>query len=247
MVKGKNIVITGCYQGIGRETLETFAREGANVVACSLVNDYEFTEFCTRLRNEYEVKIYQIYFDMMQNDSIKDAAREIQKLKIEIDGVVNIAGINRDALFGMISLQDMLDTFQVNFFSQIIFTQYMVKIMQKYGKCGSIVFTSSIAALDGSKGQVTYSASKAALVGATKSLAIELGDKGIRVNAIAPGVIRTPMTEKLPDEVVCRQLRRMDIEHLGEAKDVANLCLYLSSDLSSHVTGQVIRVDGGIA
>jgi len=247
MVKGKNVVITGCYQGIGHETARVFAENGANIIACSYKQDDEFDDYCKQLAVEYGVSIWPIYFDMLDSNSIKEAAREIQKLKIGIDGVVNIAGINRDALFSMISYQDMIDTFQVNFFSQIIFTQYMVKLMQKYKKKGSLVFTSSIAALDGTAGQVTYAASKAALIGAVKSLAIELGDSGIRVNAIAPGVIKTPMTEKLSTERIEAAVRKMDIAHLGEAEDVANTILFLISDMSSHVTGQVIRVDGGIA
>lgn len=246
MLAGKNIVITGCLQGIGRETLKTFAENRANVFACAYRQDEEFEHFCKCLAAENNVQIIPIYFDMMDNVAIKDAASHIHKTKMEINGLVNIAGINKDAYFNMVTVQDMQDTFQVNFFSQIIFSQYIVKIMQRYKTNGSIVFTSSVAALDGSVGQTSYSASKAALIGAMRSMAIELGGNGIRVNTVAPGVIKSPMTDKLSDDLKKERMKKMDIPRLGEAAEVANLYLYLISDLSSHVTGQLIRIDGGM-
>ncbi|MBQ9581136.1 MAG: SDR family oxidoreductase, partial [Synergistaceae bacterium] len=142
--------------------------------------------------------------------------------------------------------QDLLDTFQVNFFSQIILSQYIVKLMQRKKTQGSIVFTSSISALDGNEGQLSYAASKAALIGAMRTMALELGKTGIRVNAIAPGVIKSPMTDKLSEELIEKKINTMDIPRLGEAEEVVNLCMFLMSDLSSHISGQVIRVDGGI-
>lgn len=246
MLTGKNIVVTGCLQGIGKETLITFAENGANVFACAYKQDEEFDVFCKELCDKHSVQIYPIYFDMMDNASIKEAAKSIQKSKMEIHGLVNIAGINRDAFFNMITYQDMADTFQVNFYSQIILSQYIVKIMQRYKTQGSIVFTSSITALDGNAGQVAYGASKAALLGAMRSMALELGGMGIRVNAVCPGVIKTPMTEALPVEIIAQKEKTMEIPRLGEAREVANTFMYLVSDLSTHVSGQTIRVDGGI-
>jgi 3-oxoacyl-[acyl-carrier protein] reductase len=140
----------------------------------------------------------------------------------------------------------MLDTFQVNFFSQIVFTQYIVKLMQRKQIAGSIVFTSSITALDGNEAQLSYGASKAALIGAMKTMALELGKTGIRVNAIAPGVIETPMTAALDGSVIDKKVKSMDIPRLGKASEVAELYMFLMSDLSSHISGQTIRVDGGI-
>lgn len=246
MLAGKNIVVTGCLQGIGKETLRMFAQNGANVFACSYKQEEAFEIFCSELANKNGVQIIPVYFDMFDNASIKEAVKVIQKSKMEIHGLVNIAGINRDAFFNMITYQDMVDTFQVNVFSQIILSQYIVKLMQRKQTIGSIVFTSSVTAMDGNEGQVTYGASKAALIGAMKSMALELGKTGIRVNAIAPGVIKTPMTDKLEDSVIEKKIKTMDIPRLGEASEVAELYLYLMSDLSSHVSGQVIRVDGGI-
>lgn len=246
MVAGKNVVITGCLQGIGRKTVEVFAANGANVFACAYRQDDEFETFCSELSGKHNVAIYPVYFDMMDNTAVKDAVKVIQQAKVEIHGLVNIAGINKDAYFGMITYQDMLDTFQVNFFSQIVLSQYIVKLMQRKETQGSIVFTSSITAMDGNTGQMTYGASKAALIGATKTMALELGKTGIRVNAVAPGVIKTPMTDKLSEEIVNKKIKVMDIPRLGMAEEVSNLYMFLISDLSSHISGQVIRIDGGI-
>ena len=246
MIKDKNIVITGCLQGIGRATLKTFAENGANVFACAYKQTEEFENYCKELEEKNNVSIMPLYFDMMDNASIKNAIKSIQSQKVEIHGLVNIAGINKDALFNMVTYQDMIDTFQVNFFSQIILSQYIVKLMQRRKTSGSIVFTSSITALDGNEGQLSYGASKAALIGAMKTMALELGKYDIRVNAIAPGVIKTPMTEALNDEVIETKVKTMDIPRLGEPSEVADLYAFLMSDLSSHISGQTIRVDGGI-
>lgn len=246
MLSNKNIVVTGCLQGIGKATLDKFAKNGANIFACAYQQNEEFEGFCDALAKENGVQVIPIYFDMADIASVKEAAKSIQKFKMEIHGLVNIAGINRDAYFNMISYQDMVDTFQVNVYSQIILSQYIVKLMQRYKTEGSIVFTSSITALDGNAGQVTYGASKAALLGAMRSMALELGTNGIRVNAVCPGVIKTPMTEKLSQEVIESKEKMMEIPRLGEADEVADVFMYLMSDLSTHISGQTIRVDGGI-
>lgn len=246
MLSNKNIVVTGCLQGIGKATLEKFAKNGANIFACAYQQNEEFEGFCDALAKENGVQVIPIYFDMADIASVKEAAKSIQKFKMEIHGLVNIAGINRDAYFNMISYQDMVDTFQVNVYSQIILSQYIVKLMQRYKTEGSIVFTSSITALDGNAGQVTYGASKAALLGAMRSMALELGTNGIRVNAVCPGVIKTPMTEKLSQEVIESKEKMMEIPRLGEADEVADVFMYLMSNLSTHISGQTIRVDGGI-
>ena len=246
LLRGKTFVITGCLQGIGKETLKVFAENGSNVFACSYKYDEEFESFCNDLAEKNDVKVVPVYFDMMDDDSIKKAAMAIQKEKMAINGLVNIAGMNKDAYFGMITSSDMTATFQVNVFAQITFTQYIAKMIKKNEDGGSILFTSSITAMDGNEGQTVYGASKAALIGAMKTMAIELGKNKIRVNAIAPGVIYSPMTQKLSQDIMNEKIRRMDIPELGSMTDVANLCMYLMSDYSSHVTGQVIRIDGGI-
>lgn len=249
MLEGKNIVVTGALQGIGRETVAKFAENGANVIACAYEKSVEFENYIRELSEKNNVDIIPVYFDMKDNESVKAGAKFIAGLKIDIHGLVNVAGISKDALFNMIRYDDLLQTFQVNFFSQIIFTQYIVKIMQrrkdKETEC-SIAFVSSLAAIYGSEGQVAYSASKAAIIGAVKSMAIELGKNKIRVNTIAPGVIKTTMTDKLNEEILANRIKCMDIPRLGEAEEVADLLMFLMSDLSKHINGQVIKIDGGM-
>lgn len=247
LVEGKTIVITGCLQGIGRSTLDVFCKNGANVFACAMYETEEFMNHVEELKRENDVKVIPVFFDMMDNQQIKDAARKIQKEKAPIDGLVNIAGLNRDALFPMVTTEQLQTTFQVNFFAQILFMQYIVKLMMRNPKqAETIVNIASIAGIEGNAGQLAYAASKAALIAATKTMALELGEKNIRVNAVAPGVIKTPMTDVLPEEVIARKMKHIELDRLGSPEEVANVIMYLSSDLSSHVTGQVIRVDGGI-
>lgn len=249
MLEGKNIVVTGALQGIGRETVAKFAENGANVIACAYEKNDEFENYMNELSVENHVDIIPVYFDMKENEAVKAGAKVIAGLKRDIHGLVNVAGINKDALFNMIRYDDLLETFQVNFFSQIVFTQYIVKMMQrrknKEMEC-SIAFTSSLAAIYGSEGQVAYSSSKAAIIGAVKSMAIELGKSKIRVNAIAPGVIKTSMTDKLNEEIISNRIKSLDIPRLGESEEVADLLMFLMSDLSKHITGQVIKIDGGM-
>lgn len=245
ILKGKTAVITGCLQGIGRATLDVFAQNGANVFACCQYEADEFIDHVKNLSKEYGVEIIPIYFDLMDDASIKQAAREIQKSKKAIDILVNIAGMTKDALFQMVTMDQMKMVFQINYFSQILFSQYMIKLMLKNGS-GSIINTSSISALDGNPGQLVYASSKAAIIAATKTMSAEFAPKGIRVNAIAPGIIDTAMTAIVPKEDIDRLMVKSNLNRMGLPVEVANVILYLASDLSSFVTGQTIRVDGGI-
>lgn len=244
-LQGKTAVITGCLQGIGRSTLDLFASNGANVFACVQANTDEFVEHASQLEKKHSVRIMPVAFDMASNDSIKSAVREIQKEKLTIDILVNIAGIAKDSIFPMVTLDQMQEVFQINFFSQIVLSQYISKFMLRQGR-GSIIFTSSITALDGNFGQLVYGASKAALIAAMKTMAIELGPKGVRVNAVAPGVIKTPMTEALIDNLLLEKMERSSLKRYGSPEEVAELLLFLASDESAYITGQTIRVDGGI-
>ncbi|HZK60798.1 MAG TPA: SDR family NAD(P)-dependent oxidoreductase [Anaerovoracaceae bacterium] len=245
ILSGKTAVVTGCLQGIGRATLDVFAQNGANVFACCQYETEEFTNHIKELSKETGVEIFEIYFDLMDDESIKQAAREIQKSKRTIDILVNIAGMTKDALFQMVTMDQLKTVFQVNYFSQILFSQYIIKLMLRNGS-GSVINTSSISALDGNPGQLVYASSKAAVIAATKTMSAELAPKGIRVNAIAPGVIDTAMTAIIPQEDMNRLMSKSNIKKVGTPIEVANVILYLASDLSSFVTGQTIRVDGGI-
>ncbi len=245
LLSGKNAVITGCLKGIGKSTLETFAKNGSNVWACALNPDEEFEALCQNLAEENKVWIKPVYFDMVNHEQIKSGLKQIASDKLPVHALVNIAGMTQDALFHMITMDQMKLIFEVNFFSQMYFTQFISKLMvrQKYG---SVIFISSISALDGSYGQLSYSASKAAIIGATKTLSVELADKGVRVNALAPGVIDTDMVKAVPSEIIQKRIDQMKIKRIGRADEVGKGALFLASDLSNYVTGQVIRIDGGI-
>ena len=246
MLTGKNAVITGTLQGIGKATLEFFASNGANVWACAQRQDDAFEAYCKGLAAKYGVWVKPVYFDLTDADAIKAAVKTIQSDKQPVDALVNIAGMARDAIFHMVSMETMKLVFEVNFFSQIQFSQYITKLMLRNPNPSSVVFVSSISAIDGNAGQLAYGSSKAALIGAMKTMSKELASKGIRVNAIAPGVIDTDMNKVVPQEVINEKIKTMDIKRLGKPSEVASTIAFLCSDLSRHITGQTIRIDGGI-
>ncbi len=246
MLSGKNIVITGTLQGIGRATLEFFASNGANVWACAMHPDDEFEVFCKKLADKNSVWVKPLYFNLLDCEEMRAAVKSIQSDKVPVDALINIAGMAKDAIFHMVSMETMKLVFDVNFFSQIQFSQYITKLMLRNTNSSSVVFVSSISAIDGNSGQLAYGSSKAALIGAMKTMSKELASKGIRVNCIAPGVINTDMNKVVPQEVIKEKIASMDIKRMGEPEEVASVLAFLASDLSKHITGQVIRIDGGI-
>jgi 3-oxoacyl-[acyl-carrier protein] reductase len=246
MLSGKNAVVTGALQGIGKATVEFFASNGANVWACALKSSVEFETFCRELESKYGVWVKPLYFDLTKADEMKAAVKSIQSDKKVVDALINIAGMTKDALFHMASMDTIKLIFEVNYFAQIQFSQYITKLMLRNPNSSSVVFVSSIIALDGNVGQLAYGSSKSALLGAMKTMSKELASKGIRVNAIAPGVINTDMNRIVPQDVLDDKIRQMDIKRLGEPEEVASVIAFLASDMSKHVTGQTIRIDGGI-
>jgi 3-oxoacyl-[acyl-carrier protein] reductase len=245
LLKGKNAIITGCLSGIGYETMSLFAKNGANVWACCQHENSEWLEQAREIANKNKVSITPVYFDFCDPDQIKSGFKTIMASKASVDVLVNIAGMTFDSLFHMVTMDQMRKVFEVNFFATILLTQLVTKLMLRQ-KNGSVISISSIAAIDGNIGQLSYSASKAALLGATKTLSAELAPSGIRINAIAPGVIKTEMTNKLPPNIIERLISSSHIKQLGMPEDVGNLIVFLASDMSKYITGQVIRIDGGI-
>jgi 3-oxoacyl-[acyl-carrier protein] reductase len=245
LLEGRNAVVTGCLKGIGRATLDLFTANGSNVWACGQYEDQEFSSHIESLKRQHNVEIIPVYFDLCNSESIKAAARIISSAKKPVDALVNIAGMTEDAFFHMVTMEQMKKVFEINFFSQMLLTQYITKLMLRVKK-GSVINISSVTGMDGNPGQLSYSASKAALIAATKTLSAELAPHGVRVNALAPGVIKTGMTADLQSETLTRLIDKSSLKHIGLPREVAGVIVFLASDLSSYITGQVIRVDGGI-
>ncbi|MBP3889428.1 MAG: SDR family oxidoreductase [Cellulosilyticum sp.] len=245
MLKDKNAIITGANRGIGKKTLEVFAAQGANIWACARKSNEEFEEYIAELSKTYDVIIEPIYFDLSDDEEIKKAMKQIIDTKKDIHILVNNAGIVAESkLFQMTTIEEMKRVFDINFFAPMLISQYISKKMLRQ-KQGSIINMSSIAAIDGEPAQLEYVSSKAALIGATKKLAIELGKYGIRVNAVAPGATDTDMGGKIKQEVLEQTLNKTVMKRMATTEEIANTILFLASDLSSYITGQVIRVDGG--
>ena len=246
MLKGKNAIITGARRGIGRATVEVFAKNGANIWACARKFDKIFEQDMTRIADKYGVEIWTIYFDVTDETQIKDAVQVIRKQKTTVDILVNIAGIaDESTSFQMTQIDKMKYVFDVNFFAVTRLIQYTSRLMMRQNR-GSIVNISSIAGLDGTPAQYEYAASKAAIIGGTKNLAREFVANNIRVNAIAPGMIETDMGEQIDENLKNDILSKVIMKRMGKPEEIANVAAFLASDLSSFMTGQIIRVDGGI-
>ncbi len=245
MLKNKNIIITGANRGIGRAILETFAQFGANIFACARVQTQEFENLITELKNKYNTQIYPIYFDVSNKDEIKEGIKKINSYKIPIDCLVNNAGITQNSLYLMSTLDDVQKEFNINFNSVFLISQYIAKLMIRNSK-GSIVNISSVSAKGGDIGRAVYGASKAAVSSLTKTMAAELGEKNIRVNALAPGFIKTDMMNFIGQEHIEENLKKSYLKRMGEAKEVANAAAFLCSDLSTYITGEIISVSGGL-
>lgn len=245
LLEGKNAIVTGCARGIGKSIVDVLASNGANIWACARTQSEDFENHIQEVSNKFNVTIKAIYFDLSNKEEMKIAVKQIMSDKINVDILVNNAGITYNSLFQMSTQNKIEEVMNVNFTAPFLFTQYVVKLMLKCNK-GTIINISSSAALDGNAGRAVYGASKAALLCATKALAAELGDQGIRANIIAPGITETDMLESMTDEVIRDTVMSTDLKRSGKPSDIANAVLYLASDLSSYVTGQVLRVDGGM-
>lgn len=246
ILKNKSAVITGCNRGIGKSILEVFSSNGANIFACVRKIDSELENFTNKLSHQSKNKIMLVEIDFSSSDSIKSCCEKINNYKIPIDILVNNAGIVDTSLFQMTKISDLEKIFEINFFSQTSFTQNILKQMMR-NKKGSIIYISSTSALDNPPGRNAYSASKAALISQALTLSKEIGKKNIRVNVITPGLTNTKMaTENTKKEIIQQVINSQSLNKIAEPIDIANAALFLSSDLSSHITGQVLRVDGGM-
>jgi 3-oxoacyl-[acyl-carrier protein] reductase len=245
LLEGKTALITGASRGIGRTIAIKFAQEGANIAFSDLFYDEKAISLEEELR-ALGVKAKGYASDAGNFDAceklISDVIGEFQS----IDVLVNNAGITRDNLLLRMTPQDWDMVINVNLKSVFNMTKCVQKAMIKQ-RSGSIINMSSVVGVEGNGGQSNYSASKAGIIGFTKSIAQELGSRNIRSNAIAPGFIETEMTAKLPDDVREKWIQDIPLRRVGTTDDVANVAIFLASELSAYVNGQVIHVCGGMA
>lgn len=246
ILAGRNAVVTGANRGIGAAILTDFAAQGANVWACARRAEPSFLEACARLAQEHGVWIEPVIFDLAEEDGVKAGVQQIRAGKKPVDILVNNAGVvPENRLFLMADPAEMQRVFSVNFFAAMQLTQRVAKLMIRQ-KSGAIVNVCLIAALDGEPAQMEYVASKAALIGATRKLASELGSYGIRVNGVAPGPTRTDMLAAMEEGLRDRMEAATLLKRLAEPQEIASVVSFLASDMASYMTGQILRVDGGM-
>jgi len=245
LLEGKTAVITGGSRGIGKGIALRFAAEGANIAITNISDNEEFDATVSEI-SALGVKAKGYVSDASVFVDAENVIDEIVKDFGSVDILVNNAGITRDTLLMRMTEEQWDQVLTVNLKSVFNLTKAAIKPMMKQ-KNGSIINMSSVVGVSGNAGQANYSASKAGIIGFTKSVAKELGSRNVRCNAIAPGFILTEMTSRLPEDVKSDWIAKIPLRRGGLPEDVANVALFLASDLSSYVTGQTISVCGGMA
>jgi len=244
ILSGKTAIITGATRGIGKGIAQKFAQEGANV-AFTYSSSVDAANALEKELNELGIKAKGYQSNAADFDAAQELVTDILKEFGTLDILINNAGITKDGLLMRMSEDDFNKVIQVNLNSVFNMTKAIIRPMMKQRK-GSIINMSSVVGVKGNAGQANYAASKAGVLGFTKSVALELGSRNIRCNAIAPGFIETEMTAKLGEETVKEWRNAIPLKRGGTPEDVANACLYLASDLSAYITGQTLNVDGGM-
>lgn len=244
MLNGKTAVVTGGSRGIGRAISFKLARSGANIAVVATRETKEAKETIEKLK-ELGVDARLYICDIKNTDEVASACEKILADFGQVDVLVNNAGITRDNILPSLSTMDIDDVIDVNLKGTMYVTKAFIRQFVRK-RSGSIINISSVVGLMGNKGQTNYSASKAGIIGFTKSVAREYGKKNIRCNAVAPGYIATDMTGALSDEQRDMIRTQIPLGTLGDPDNVADLVLFLASDASSYITGEVIKVDGGM-
>ena len=245
LLEGKTAIITGAARGIGKQIALAFAREGANIA----FTDLELNEAAQATRDEIAALGVKVEFYASNAADFNEAHKVVEQVAAEfgsVDILVNNAGITRDTLLMRMTEQQWDQVIQVNLKSAFNFTHAVTPVMMRQ-RSGSIISLSSVVGLNGNAGQANYAASKAGIIALTKSVAKEIGGRGVRANAIAPGFILTDMTKALPEETLKQFVTLIPMRRGGEPEEVAKVALFLASDLSSYVSGQVIQVNGAMA
>ena len=244
LLENKTAIITGATRGIGRGIAVEFAKQGANV-AFTYSSSVDAANALETELNALGIKAKGYQSNAAEFDTAQELAKEILKEFGSIDVLVNNAGITKDNLLMRISEDDFDKVIQVNLKSVFNMTKAVIRPMMKQ-RAGSIINMSSIVGLKGNAGQSNYAASKAGILGFSKSVALELGSRNIRSNVIAPGFIETEMTGKLDEATVQSWRDSIPLKRGGSPEDIANACVFLASDMSSYITGQTLSVDGGM-
>lgn len=243
MLKDKVCVITGSARGIGYAIGEEFAKNGAKVVLSDVLADA--LDDSVKKLSESGAEVFGAVADVTDADQVSTLVKSVTEKYGSIDVLVNNAGVTRDTLLVRMSEADWDLVLKVNLKGAFLMTQAVAKVMMKQ-RSGKIVSISSVVGLMGNAGQANYSASKAGLIGLTKSAARELAGRGICVNAVAPGFIETEMTAKLSDNAKATFLDGIPLKRAGQPHDIARTVLFLSSSASDYITGQVLGVNGGL-
>jgi len=244
LLENKVALITGGGRGIGRSICESFAENGCDV-AFTYNSSKEAAENLVEELKKYDVKVKSYKSDASDHDKSVELIDNVISDFERIDVLVNNAGITKDNLLMRMSPSDFKDVVNVNLGSVFNLTKSSIRIFLKQ-KEGSIINISSIVGVKGNAGQSNYAASKAGIIGFSKSIALELGSRNIRCNVVAPGFIETDMTDSLSDDVLEKWKESIPLKRSGKPNDVGNACVFLASNLSSYITGQVLQVDGGL-
>ena len=244
LLEGKTAIITGGSRGIGKAIVEIFVKQGANV-AFTYSSSSDAAKAIENKLSTKNVKVKSYKSDASNFEEAQLLTASVLEEFGSIDILVNNAGITKDNLLMRMSEEDFDRVIQVNLKSVFNMTKAVQRTMLKQRK-GSIINMSSVIGVKGNAGQSNYAASKAGIIGFTKSMAIELGSRNIRSNAIAPGFIVTEMTEELGEETIKQYFDAIPLKRGGSPEEIANTCVFLGSDMSSYLTGQVLHVDGGM-
>lgn len=243
-LKGKRALVTGSNRGIGKRIVEKLASEGADIIAHSRKMTPQFEQFLSDLAEQTHVCIIPVYFDMTDKEAMKNAMLPILKCEGNLDILVNNAGIAHGGLFSMTKIETIREVFDINLFGAMELTQLVLRKMTRQ-KSGCIVNMASIAGLHLRSGNSAYGVSKAAVKAWTETLAAEVGQSGIRVNAVAPGLTDTEMAKQMEEKAGDEMIQASAMERLATTDEIANAVVFLASDEASFINGHTLVVNGG--